>query len=147
MDGNSNKVAEQNTFFDATPAPVIVNFNDLWETFKRIYSKNRSVYKKVFKNNVFKKLEILYHTNEKNVNFDIKLWVLILSTYLYAYKNANAQSRKRLIDSLPALYLGRISCFVLETSSMNKNQVEKKIINDLKYFKNEKEKLRTLWIK
>jgi len=81
------------------------------------------------------------------VNFDIKLWVLILLTYLYAYKNANAQSRKKLIDSLMALYLGRISCFVLEASSMNKNQVEKKIINDLKYFKNEKEKLKTLWIK
>lgn len=147
LNENSNKVTEQNTFFDVTPVPVIVNFSDLWKTFKRTYPKNRSVYKKIFKANIFKKLEILYHTNEKNVSFDIKLWTLILSTYLYIYKNVNTQSRKKLIDSLVTLYFGRISCFVLETSSMNKDQVERKIINDLKYFKNEKEKLRTLWAK
>lgn len=126
------KVANLNKFVEKVPTPVVADFANLWETFRRLYPKYYRYYRQILPSAMTSKIEKLYDAHNENTLFDLRLWVGILECYLRQY--ATTENKRRLLASLLPLYFARIACFVCEVGDLSNKEVEQKIQSDISEF-------------
>lgn len=120
---------------DITPKPVETDPDNLWLTFKRLYSKYKHLNKNILDKKIIDKIEKAFKQDHPSREFSVDLWIKILYSYLDKYQNIKDESHKRIfIKSLLPMYFARIASFVMESKNWNNKETEEKIQNDLILF-------------
>ncbi|MDQ7783404.1 MAG: glycosyltransferase [Desulfomonilaceae bacterium] len=126
------------------PPEVSVNVKALGEKFFRGIENGWDIYRECLSSVTYGKLEEVAGLPMGGFEFPAALWAQVLYDYAYAYHRETVP-RTDLVNSLVPLYNGRTLSFVLETESMNTQQVEELIEDQCMQFEKTKRYLLDRW--
>ncbi|MEJ2716270.1 MAG: glycosyl transferase [Deltaproteobacteria bacterium] len=126
------------------PPEVKVNREGLREKFSAGMQSYGDFYKEFLPDDTLGKLEEVAGLLEEGFEFPTPLWAKVLYDFACAYKN-EAAPRDELITSLIPLYNGRVLSFVLETETLDTQQVEEVIEDQCFQFEQTKRYLLERW--
>lgn len=130
--GGFHDVLVINNTVSQKPPDMVVDFLTSWQTFKRLYPKYCKYYPEVLSDEIVSKIEKIYRSNIESNSVDIDLWAIILTSYLKNY--SRSKNKKAFISSLIPIYFARVSAFIKEINHLSSQEVEQKIIKDMKVF-------------
>lgn len=126
------------------PPEVVVDTRELGERFLAGASTYRDVYQQCLSDETFSKLEEVSEAPLAAFELPPALWAKLLYDFAVAYKK-EIVPRDVLMNALVPLYYGRALSFVLETETMNTQQVEEIIEDQCLQFEKSKKYLVEKW--
>jgi hypothetical protein len=126
------------------PAPVTVDTQDLAVEIRSGFQAHWDLYKECVAEPNFNKLEEVAGLSDADFEFPTNLWARILFDFATAYRNEQVP-RESLITSLIPLYYAKTLSFVLDTETMNTQQVEELVEDQCLQFEKAKPYLLERW--
>jgi glycosyltransferase involved in cell wall biosynthesis len=126
------------------PPPVEVNLKALAEKFLSGLRSQWDLYEEFLPEEILAKLEEVAEFDLERFEFPTTLWAKVFAEFACAYKKTIIP-REQLVISLTPLYNGRVLSFVLETESLDTQQVEEVIEAQCVQFEKTKPYLLERW--
>jgi len=126
------------------PPPVQVNEELLYGQFTDGFRKNEAVYRQVFQEDVFGKVQEIAGLSYDQFELPPNLWAKIVFDFALAYHRFDAD-RDRLVESFVPLYYGRTGSYVRSTQGIQLRAVEDYIEEQCLVFEETKPYLVDRW--
>lgn len=118
----------------STPEPVKVSLTDTINAFKGNFDDNLDIYQSFLEPEIIKKFEELKKLETAQVDFTSDIWAKTVYSFIAEYHKKPRYGQARLIDALRTLWLGRVAVFLKETWTLERDDAERKILQEAKVF-------------
>jgi len=126
------------------PPPVQVNEERLYSEFTGGFAKNEALYRQVFQEDVFGKVQEIAGLSYEQFELPSNLWAKIVFDFALAFHRSDA-ARDKLVESFVPLYFGRTGSYVRSTQGIQLRAVEDYIEEQCLVFEETKPYLVDRW--
>jgi len=127
------------------PPAVDVDTHQLFNKFTSGFDQNPDLYREIFTEETYNKLEEIRGLSEEQFDFPTGVWVRILFEIAIAYKQNVGNNTGELLEALIPLYFGKTLAFVKKTERMAIQEAEEFIENEAMVFERAKPYLIENW--
>ena len=138
---NRKKIYRKKTrsFLGQKPIPARVDIDKIREYFEREYKSTKKIIENILEPEIMKRIDNISKNIEK---FDASTWAEVVYNFAAKYKNSN---KKKLLDALKTLWLGRFISYAIETRDMDWNEAEEIIQEQARIFENKIDKFLSIY--
>jgi len=122
-----------------SPEAVHVDPCELLKAHKEGFRDNKDIYSKILDRELFQEIEKLQTMDKNGFFFPTDVWARVAYSFAGGFrKKETEKDRRRILDALRFLWIGKVASFALETQEMDSEEAEEKIQEEGRVFEESK---------
>jgi hypothetical protein len=106
------------------PEPIEVTLEPMVEKFKSGLKENADFWRGFLPKELMEELEYIASLSTNNFRFPVEVWVKTVYDFAAAFNKAENPDKERVVESMTALYFGRVASFVVESKDLKTYDAE-----------------------
>jgi glycosyltransferase involved in cell wall biosynthesis len=119
---------------EETPEQINVDYQNTVKTFKNNFGLYLPTYRRVLSFDILEKFNQLTKLENSVSDFQPSIWAKTVYSFIADFHAEPQENRRKLIDSLRVLWIGRVAAFLKETWTLDRQAAEDKITEQTKSF-------------
>lgn len=120
--------------YEVAPEPVHVGLQNLIKTCRKGFV-NKRIYLRILGKDLFKEVEGLRKAKDADLVFPSETWAKAVYSFAAGFgREKQLEKKKRLLEALRILWLGKVSAFVKETLELDTLEAEERVEEEVRTF-------------